>query len=243
MQLQGTEHAPLPHRLAVVSGGGSGIGLALAEMLASSGVTVVVASRSTDRVQDAARTVNERLGADRLVPMACDVSDSGSVDATAAEILDRLGDVDLLVNTAGYAVPERVSAITAQGWDDVMAVNARGAMAMTRALLPSMLARDFGDIVNISSQAGKHGYPDVPSYCAAKFALLGFAEALRAEVHERRADIRVLNVCPGLVDVGKPHQATPDRVSVATIPALVECVLRLDRNVVLGDLELTARPV
>jgi NAD(P)-dependent dehydrogenase (short-subunit alcohol dehydrogenase family) len=102
-------------------------------------------------VREAADTVNHRLGLTRAVPLTCDVSDSGCIDAMAAQVREQHGDVDLLANNAGYAVPERVTDITDQGWDDVMAVNARGAMGMTRAFLPAVLARNFGDCAPGSS--------------------------------------------------------------------------------------------
>src|SRR6266853_4426004 len=82
-----------------------------------------------------------------------------------------------------------------------MDTNLRGIMQLVRAVLPHMNKSDFGDIVNVSSQAGKHGYADVPSYCASKFGLLGYAESLRDHLGKIGANVRVFNFCPGLVDV------------------------------------------
>ena len=107
-----------------------------------------------------------------------------------------------------------------------------------------MVAADFGDVVNISSQAGKNGYADVPSYCASKFGLLGFAESLRDHARKTNANIRVFNFCPGLVDV--EHTATTDApragaIHVRNMARSLMFALTLDRDVVLEDISLYAR--
>ena len=107
-----------------------------------------------------------------------------------------------------------------------------------------MAAHGFGDIVNVSSQAGKHGYADVPSYCASKFGLLGYAEALRDHVRKTGANIRVFNFCPGLVDVEntKPDQTPRDGfIHVRNMARTLMYALSLDRDVVLEDISLYSR--
>jgi NAD(P)-dependent dehydrogenase (short-subunit alcohol dehydrogenase family) len=158
-------------------------------------------------------------------------------------IQDR-GSIDILVNNSGVAVPETVGQITEEGWDTVMETNLRGVMQLVRAVLPFMIAGGFGDIVNVSSQAGKHGYADVPSYCASKFGLLGYAEALRDHLRKAAANIRVFNLCPGLVDVENfAAGATPKPgfIHVANIARTLIFALSLDREVVLEDINLYAR--
>jgi NADP-dependent 3-hydroxy acid dehydrogenase YdfG len=117
-------------------------------------------------------------------------------------------------------------------------------MWLVRALLPVMTAQDFGDVVNVSSQAGKHGYADVPSYCASKFALLGFAESLRDHALKTKANIRVFNFCPGLVDVehtGADEQPRAGAIHVANMARTLMLALSLDRDVILEDINLYAR--
>jgi NADP-dependent 3-hydroxy acid dehydrogenase YdfG len=158
--------------------------------------------------------------------------------------LERWGAVDVLVNNSGLAVPETVDRITDEGWDEVLETNLRGAMWLVRALLPAMTAQDFGDVVNVSSQAGKHGYADVPSYCASKFGLLGFAESLRDHARKTGANIRVFNFCPGLVDVehtGINEQPRAGAIHVANMARALMFALSLDREVILEDLNLFAR--
>jgi NADP-dependent 3-hydroxy acid dehydrogenase YdfG len=117
-------------------------------------------------------------------------------------------------------------------------------MQLVRAVLPHMRRNDFGDIVNVSSQAGKHGYADVPSYCASKFGLLGYAEALRDHVRKTGANIRVFNFCPGLVDVEntRPDQMPREGfIHLANMACTLMYALSLDRNVVLEDISIYAR--
>ena len=107
-----------------------------------------------------------------------------------------------------------------------------------------LVAQDFGDIVNISSQAGKHGYADVPSYCASKFGLLGFAEALRDDVRKSGANLRVFNFCPGLVDVDHTKEEEQPRagaIHVRNMARTLMYALSLDRDVVLEDINLYKR--
>jgi len=117
-------------------------------------------------------------------------------------------------------------------------------MQLVRAVLPHMRENDFGDIVNVSSQAGKHGYADVPSYCASKFGLLGYAEAPRDHVRKTGANIRVFNFCPGLVDVenSKPDQSPREGfIHVTNMARTLMYALALDRNEVLEDINIYAR--
>ena len=159
-------------------------------------------------------------------------------------LFERWQTIDVLINNSGLAVPETVEEITDEGWDTVMETNLRGVMQLVRAVLPHMRANDFGDVVNVSSQAGKHGYADVPSYCASKFGLLGYAEALRDHVRKTGANIRVFNFCPGLVDVENTRlEQTPHEgfIHVANMARTLMYALSLDRNVVLEDINLYAR--
>src|SRR6266480_3183671 len=192
---------PLSDQIALVTGGGTGIGRAFTEALANAGTTVVIASRRENVVSHTANEINLRAGAERVFPYAFDIRDRRQIDALVGHVIERHGALDLLINNSGLAVPETIDQISEDGWDKVMDTNLRGVMQLVRAALPHMIANEFGDVVNISSQAGKHGYADVPSYCASKFGLLGYAEALRDHVRKTGANIRVFNFCPGLVDV------------------------------------------
>jgi 3-oxoacyl-[acyl-carrier protein] reductase len=231
----------LAEQTAIVTGGGSGIGRALTEALALAGVRVVIASRRTDVLRTTADELNASLGVERVFPYECDIRDRAAIEALARDVFARWQAIDVLVNNSGLAVPETVDDITDAGWDTVMETNLRGVMQLVRAVLPYMRRNDFGDIVNISSQAGKHGYADVPSYCASKFGLLGYAEALRDDVRKSGANIRVFNFCPGLVDVENTRSDQEPRagfIHVANMARTLMYALSLDRNVVVEDISL-----
>ena len=235
---------PISQQVAIVTGGGTGIGRAFTESLAQAGAKVVIASRRRDVLHKAADEINTRLGRERAFPYAFDIRDFEQVQVLVNYTLERFNTIDLLINNCGLAIPETVDAISEEGWDTVMNTNLRGAMRLVRAVLPNMIAHDFGDIVNVSSQAGKRGYADVPSYCASKFGLLGFAESVRDHVRKVGANIRVFNFCPGLVDVENTETADKPRegfIHVANLARALMFVLSLDRNVVIEDLNLYSR--
>ncbi|HEV7797919.1 MAG TPA: SDR family oxidoreductase [Pyrinomonadaceae bacterium] len=235
---------PFSDQVAIVTGGGSGIGRAFAEALASAGAKVVIASRRRDILRRTADEINAMLTVERVFPYEFDIRDRAQIDELAHDIFERWQTIDVLINNSGLAIPETVEEITDEGWDTVMETNLRGVMQLVRAVLPHMRANDFGDIVNISSQAGKHGYADVPSYCASKFGLLGYAEALRDHARKTGANIRVFNFCPGLVDVEntRPEQAPREgSIHVGNLARTLMYALSLDRNVVLEDINIYAR--
>ena len=235
---------PFSEQVALVTGGGTGIGRAFAGALAGAGARVVIASRSETVLRRTADELNGSLGAERVFPYAFDVRDRAQCEALVRDTAERFGSVDILVNNSGLAVPETVEKITDEGWDKVLETNLKGAMWLVRAALPHMVAADFGDIVNVSSQAGKHGYADVPSYCASKWGLLGFAESVRDHVRRGGANVRVFNLCPGLVDVentAPDASPRPGFVHVSNMAKTLMYVLSLDRNVVLEDINIYAR--
>jgi len=235
---------PLTEQIAIVTGGGTGIGRAFAEALASAGTKVVIASRRNEVLRVAAEEINAKLGSEQVFPYEFDIRNRAQVEELVADVYGRWQAIDVLVNNSGLAVPEIVDNVTDDGWETVMDTNLRGVMQLVRAVLPFMRKNDFGDVVNVSSQAGKHGYADVPSYCASKFGLLGYAEALRDDVRKTGANIRVFNFCPGLVDVentGIDQTPREGSVHVANMARTLVYALSLDRNVVLEDISIYAR--
>ncbi len=235
---------PLREQVALVTGGGTGIGRAFAEALASVGARVVIASRREEVLRRTASELNAGCGAERVFPYAFDIRERERCEALIRHVIERFGAIDVLVNNSGLAVPETVDKITDEGWDKVLDTNLRGAMWLVRAALPRMVEADFGDVVNVSSQAGKNGYADVPSYCASKFGLLGFAESLRDHVRKTGANIRVFNFCPGLVDVERTRAGDEPRagfVHVSNMAGTLLYALTLDRNVVLEDINIYSR--
>lgn len=235
---------PLSQQAAIITGGATGIGRAFTEALLENGVkAVVIASRRREVVDATASELNRKFQSERVFPYAFDIRDWAECERLYRFASEKFGAVDILINNAGLAVPETVEQITDAGWDKVLETNLRGAMWLTQLALPQMIEQNFGDIVNVSSQAGKNGYADVPSYCASKFGLLGFAESVQDDVKKRGANIRVFNFCPGLVDVESSYDSRPREgfIHVRNMAKTLVYSLGLDRNVILEDINIYSR--
>jgi NAD(P)-dependent dehydrogenase (short-subunit alcohol dehydrogenase family) len=168
--------APLAGRTALVSGGGSGLGAAIADRLLSDGARVVITGRNERVLKETAA----RLGPD-VLHRVCDVSRPGDVAALAESLADE--EISVLVNNAGIAGPVApLTDISARDWDEVFDVNVRGVFLMCRAFLPAMTRRGAGDVVNIASVSGKRPLLRRTPYCASKMAVIGLTATLAGEV-------------------------------------------------------------
>ena len=214
----------LSGQTAVITGGGSGVGRAIAGALAAEGVNVVLASRRLDLLLREAETINT-AGGGEAVAVQCDLRNRESITALARSAEDRFGAVDILVNNSGLGVDTRLVDCSEADWDLVMDTNLKGAFLLTQALLPGMIERRSGFILNIASQAAKHGYANAGPYCASKFGLVGFAEALQQEVRE--FGIRVHSLCPALIQVPPPEGDETPRDGVLHVEDLAATALFL----------------
>ncbi|MGE5313094.1 MAG: SDR family oxidoreductase [Acidobacteriota bacterium] len=186
---------------AIVTGGGSGIGFAIAKALVAAEVNVIIASRRLDTLTAAARELNS-AGKGKAVPVVCDIRKKDDVTGLVKTAKKYFPAIDILVNNSGLGVSSKIVDCTDEEWDLVLETNLKGAFRLTREVLPSMIAQKSGYIVNIASQAAKHGYANAGPYCASKFGLVGFGEALQEEVREY--GIIVHSLCPALVQVPPP---------------------------------------
>ncbi|MGZ5433868.1 MAG: SDR family NAD(P)-dependent oxidoreductase [Thermoanaerobaculia bacterium] len=173
----------------VITGASSGIGRATALEMARRGANVVLAARRTARLDEVASEC--RASGVRAVTVATDVTNP----AECRRLIDVAGEVDVLVNNAGFAIFSSAVEANVDEVREMIETNYLGAFHCTQAVLPRMLARRSGTIVNVSSITGLMGFARMSAYCASKFALTGFTEALRAEVIG--SGVRVALVCPG----------------------------------------------
>lgn len=179
-----------------MTGAGRGIGRATAEALADAGYRVVLAELSPQLGRRAERALRRR-GAEALF-IETDVADARSVARMAGVVQRRVGHLDCLVNNAGVLEPGPLTRVREAAVQRMLAVNLAGPVLVTRALLPLMRRRRRASIVNVASLLGKVGMADYVTYCASKFGVVGFTEALADEL--QGSDIGVWAVCPGQVD-------------------------------------------
>jgi len=185
----------LSGQVAVVTGAGQGIGAGIARSLASFGASVVVASLTEARAQVTADAITLESG--RAVGIQHDVTDSASCEALAVAAFDVFGPVDLLVNNAGTSGRAPLDEMDESTWDLMINLNLTGVQRTTRAFVAGMKARRKGSIVSISSVAGRSGKANMSHYCATKFGVIGFSQALALELAP--FNVRVNCVCPGIV--------------------------------------------
>jgi NAD(P)-dependent dehydrogenase (short-subunit alcohol dehydrogenase family) len=180
-------------KLALVTGGGRGIGAAIARRLATDGASVVVAGRS-EAVDEIAREIGGRA-------VRCDLSVRGEADALAKEV----GDVAILVNNAGIAESATLAQTDDALWDRVMEIDATSPYRLIRALAPAMVKAGWGRVVNVASNAGISGYAYTSAYCAAKHAMIGYTRALAIDL--ARTGVTINAVCPGWVETEMADRA------------------------------------
>jgi 3-oxoacyl-[acyl-carrier protein] reductase len=195
----------LKDKIALVTGGGRGIGRHIALAMASEGADVVIVARTEREIKPAADEVIA-LGR-RALAIPTDVSNEASVAACLAAAERAFGRVDVLVNSASVTYIEPLVSTTSEHWRRTMDVNVTGAFLMTRAVLPGMLRRNEGRVIMIASTAGLEGVPNFSAFSASKFAVIGLTRALAREIEESAVTVNAL--CPALVGTkgGAPKPA------------------------------------
>lgn len=202
-------------QVALVTGAGHGIGQAVALRLAAAGCRVAAVARSDGEL---AGTVAAAAGA-AVLPVAADVTRDAALEQAVRLIIERLGRITVLVNNAGWAPPRDTVLKSSLGdWDRTLATCLRAPMVLTRLVLPDMLAHAHGTLINLASIAGRHGRAGEAAYAAAKLGLLGFTQALRAEVAGHGITVAAVRCGPV---APPPDAAEPDGDGTGYVPPQV----------------------
>lgn len=223
----------LKNKNALITGAGKGIGKAIAIALAKEGVNVILLARTQNEIENvAAKARSLRV---KALAITADVADINSVNTAVEKALSEFKTIDILINNAGIAAFGKFLELEPADWEHIIQVNLMGTYYVTRAVLPNMIERQTGDIINISSTAGLNGNALTSAYSASKFAVLGLTDSLMQEV--RKHNIRVTALTPSTVatDMAKELNLTdgnPEKVMQSEDMAeLIIAQLKLNRRV------------
>jgi NAD(P)-dependent dehydrogenase (short-subunit alcohol dehydrogenase family) len=207
----------LTDKLALITGGGRGIGRAIALALAREGAIVVVAARSLEQVENVAEIIRNETGNDALA-LRCDVADVASVRAMFARVAEHFKRApDILVNNAGIAESSLVVRTTDELWHKLLSINLNGTFYCMREALPPMIANGWGRVINIASIAGKAGARYTSAYSASKHAVLGLTRSAALEVATNGVTVNA--ICPGYVDTEMTSNAINNIVAKTGLKA------------------------
>ncbi len=195
----------LDGKTALVTGGGRGIGRAIALALAAEGANVAVVSRTQGEIEGVAREIEE-IGS-RGMAITADISEIDEVEKMVEKMREIFGRIDILVNNAGIAIFKPFPDLTVEDWDKTMAINVRGAFLCSQKVAQVMLEQRSGTIITICSSASKKAYPNQMAYVVSKHGLLGLSRGLSLEL--KPYGIRVHAICPGGVDTRLTADARP----------------------------------
>lgn len=181
-----------PKKVAIVTGGGSGLGFAIAEKFISNGITTIIAGRNMEKLQ----TAQLQLG-DLCFPIACDLTNLASIPSFVEAVLQRFGQIDILVNNAGINQKKEFTDVTDEEFQNVITTNICAVFSLSREVVKHMLEKGSGNIINISSMAALYGIPKVIAYTASKSAIDGMTKAMAVELSPK--GIRVNAIAPGFI--------------------------------------------
>jgi 3-oxoacyl-[acyl-carrier protein] reductase len=229
----------LDRRVALITGGGRGIGKAIALAMAGEGARIVVSARTASEIDDVAGKIT--AGGGTALAVSADMKQEDQVRALADRTMEEFGRIDILVNNAGIGHFAGVASLAPGDFDEMWNVNMRGVFLLTSAVLPRMISQNGGDIVNIASLAGRNAFAGGAGYAATKWALIGFSRCLMLEVREH--NIRVVTLCPGSVatDFAGPSRAAKKPGVIPTSDDIARVALdavAMPRNVMVSEIDI-----
>ncbi|MGA2509835.1 MAG: SDR family oxidoreductase [Candidatus Acidiferrales bacterium] len=215
----------LQNAVALITGGSSGIGRAIAESLAASGARVAITGRDERRLAETASTLGVHA-------IRADVTKESDVDRTYREVLQKFGDLDILVNNAGFGVFKTLVDFDLASFEAVFSTNVTGAMLMARGAAKHFISRQRGNIVNIASTAALRGAPNGTAYYASKSALRAMTECWRAELRKRNIRVFLVNPSEVLTNFSKvagfEQKDNPTKLRAEDIAHMVKAILEMD---------------
>jgi len=228
----------LNNAVALITGGSSGIGRAIAQTLAASGARVAITGRDSDRLTETAR----QLGVHAIL---ANVSVAADVKRSYSETLEKFGDLDIVVNNAGIGIFRNLVDLDPEDFKNVFATNVTGAMLMAREAAKYFIGRKKkGNIVNIASTAALRGAPEGTAYYASKFALRGMSECWRAELRRHNIRVILINLSEVLTNfypaAGQPQKESPTKLRAEDIAGVVRCALEMEDRGFVPELSIFA---
>ena len=227
----------LQGKIALVTGAGRGIGKAIAVSLAKSGCRLILAARTREQLDDVAKTIGNEA-----VVIPTDLTRDDELDRLVEQSSNAWGSVDILINNAGWGKRAPVMRANVQDWDQTLRLNLRAPMILAQKLLPAMVAKGEGAVINMGSVSGKSGEANGAAYSASKFGLIGFTQSLYEEVKEY--GIKVAVILPGYVDTPMiPPVKNLDRSKMIQAADVAQAVLYiLNAPSTSCPVEITIRP-
>ncbi len=227
-------------KVALVTGAGRGIGRAVARSLAQSGCRVILASRTVAELETVEKDIRRNGGNATIV--SADLTDDDSIENLVRECRRALGTVDILINNAGWGRRAPIIKAKIDDWDQTMRLNLRAPMILAQKVLPAMIEKGEGAVINIGSVSGKSGEANGAAYSASKFGLIGFTQSLYEEVREQ--GIKVAVILPGFVDTPMippvKHLDRSKMIQAEDVAATVQFVLASSDTCC--PVEITVRP-
>jgi 3-oxoacyl-[acyl-carrier protein] reductase len=227
----------LQGKVALVTGAGRGIGKAIAVSLAKSGCRLILAARTREQLDDVAKTIGNEA-----VVIPTDLTRDDELDRLVEQSSKAWGSVDILINNAGWGKRAPVIRANVEDWDQTLRLNLRAPMILAQKLLPAMVAKGEGAVINIGSVSGKTGEANGAAYSASKFGLIGFTQSLYEEVREH--GIKVSVILPGFVDTPLiPPNRQLDRSKMIQADDIAEAVhYILSSSATCCPVEIALRP-
>ncbi|MDG1730655.1 MAG: 3-ketoacyl-ACP reductase [Algibacter sp.] len=230
----------LKHKKAIITGGGRGLGKATAIAFAKEGIDVAITGRTESVLKETVSEL-EALGVQAIYSVF-DVGNYDEVKSHIKSIVDMLGGVDILVNNAGIAAIGSFNEMEVSVWSEIIQTNVMGMYYVTKEVLPYLIDKNEGDIINVSSTAGLNGNPNISAYCASKFAVIGMSESLMKEV--RKNNIRVNTLTPSTIEsdmtieLGMLDKGSENTLQPEDFAELIVAGLKLPRRAMLKSAAL-----